>query len=30
MLPASLELRRDGAIAIVHLDRTAKRNALDA
>jgi (methylthio)acryloyl-CoA hydratase len=29
MLPASLELRRDGAIAIVHLDRTAKRNALD-
>jgi enoyl-CoA hydratase/carnithine racemase len=29
MLPASLEFRRDGDIAIVHLARTAKRNALD-
>jgi enoyl-CoA hydratase/carnithine racemase len=28
-LPASLEYRRDGEIAIVHLARTAKRNALD-
>jgi enoyl-CoA hydratase/carnithine racemase len=28
-LPASLEYQRDGEIAIVHLARTAKRNALD-
>jgi (methylthio)acryloyl-CoA hydratase len=28
-LPASLEYRRDGEIAIVHLARVAKRNALD-
>jgi enoyl-CoA hydratase/carnithine racemase len=28
-LPDSLEYRRDGEIAIVHLARTAKRNALD-
>jgi len=29
MLPATLEYQRDGEIAIVHLARTAKRNALD-
>jgi enoyl-CoA hydratase/carnithine racemase len=28
-LPASLEYRRDGDIAVVHLARVAKRNALD-
>ena len=28
-LPASLEVRRDGNIAIVHLSRVEKRNALD-